>query len=296
MQRRDPRFDEIGYWSELKLDIIREYATVYSRILAAQRRPSLEHIYVDAFAGSGYHLSKTTGQFVKGSPINALSVKPPFSEYHFIDLEAAKVAELRTLVAGLGNVYVYEEDCNRLLLERILPRCRYRDFRRALWLLDPYGLDLHWSVIDAAGHEGSIEVFVNFPVMDINRNVLWRDRSRVPPTQRERLTAFWGDDSWQGAAYPVKKDLFGHHEEKADNLTVARAFCEHVRQDAGFQYTAEPLPMRNTRGAVVYYLVFASPKPIAPRILSDIFSKYRQREIASRGDSTDGCAFADRVD
>jgi hypothetical protein len=34
-------FDEIGYWSELKLDIVRDYASAYSRIMAAQRNPEL---------------------------------------------------------------------------------------------------------------------------------------------------------------------------------------------------------------------------------------------------------------
>jgi len=34
-------YDIIGYWSELKLDIIREYAIAYSKILAEQRNPSL---------------------------------------------------------------------------------------------------------------------------------------------------------------------------------------------------------------------------------------------------------------
>ena len=32
-------FDEIGYWSEIKLDIVREYAVAYSTILSAQRNP-----------------------------------------------------------------------------------------------------------------------------------------------------------------------------------------------------------------------------------------------------------------
>ncbi len=55
------QFDEIGYWSEVKLDILREYARAYSRILAAQVKPRLEHLYVDAFAGAGVHLSRQTG-------------------------------------------------------------------------------------------------------------------------------------------------------------------------------------------------------------------------------------------
>ena len=30
-------FDEIGYWSEIKLDIVKEYAQAYSKILATTR-------------------------------------------------------------------------------------------------------------------------------------------------------------------------------------------------------------------------------------------------------------------
>ncbi len=65
-------YGEIGPWSEIKLDIIREYASAYSRILNAQGR--FEHLYIDAFAGSGVHVSRMTGNFVPGSPLNALLV------------------------------------------------------------------------------------------------------------------------------------------------------------------------------------------------------------------------------
>lgn len=64
-------YDEIGIWSEVKLAIIREYASAYSTILDAQRRqkiPSLKWLYIDAYAGPGLHLSKATGDIVEGSP------------------------------------------------------------------------------------------------------------------------------------------------------------------------------------------------------------------------------------
>lgn len=71
------KYDEVNYWSEIKLDIVKEYAGAYSTILHAQKRPSLYHVYIDAFAGAGVHISKTTGQFIQGSPLNALSIDPP---------------------------------------------------------------------------------------------------------------------------------------------------------------------------------------------------------------------------
>jgi three-Cys-motif partner protein len=71
------KFDEIGYWSEIKLDIVREYAQAYSTIMNAQKSIR-KHLYIDAFAGAGHHISKATRQFVKGSPLNALLIQPPF--------------------------------------------------------------------------------------------------------------------------------------------------------------------------------------------------------------------------
>ena len=56
-------FDTIGQWSEVKLDIIRDYAAPYARILAKQ--PNLRFTYVDAFAGAGANISRTTGELLK---------------------------------------------------------------------------------------------------------------------------------------------------------------------------------------------------------------------------------------
>jgi three-Cys-motif partner protein len=88
------KFDEIGYWSEIKLDIVKDYGAAYSKILDKQR--GLEHVYIDAFAGAGKHISRTTGEFVLGSPLNALAIEPRFSEYHFVDLDAEKLDWMMT--------------------------------------------------------------------------------------------------------------------------------------------------------------------------------------------------------
>ncbi|MFC2021296.1 hypothetical protein ACFLU1_05905 [Chloroflexota bacterium] len=47
-------FDEIGEWSEIKLDIVEKYALPYSRILSSRNNPEFHHIYIDAFAGYFY--------------------------------------------------------------------------------------------------------------------------------------------------------------------------------------------------------------------------------------------------
>jgi three-Cys-motif partner protein len=225
------------------------------------------------------HISRQTGEFVPGSPLNALNVEPPFKEFHFVDLDGGRAESLRDIAGNRKDVFVYEGDCNRVLTGRVFPLARYEDYRRALCLLDPYGLHLDWSVILTAGQMRSIEIFLNFPVMDMNMNVLWRHPEKVQKAQVERMNAFWGDASWRTAAYTKEPTLFGDVEQKAENDAVAESFRDRLGKVAGFKYVPEPMPMRNTSGAIVYYLFFASGNKTGAKIVGDIFKKYRQRGL-----------------
>jgi three-Cys-motif partner protein len=66
-------------------------------------------------------------------------------------------------------------------------------------------------------------------------------------------------------------------EEKTSNEAVADAYRQRLKTIAGFQYVPEPMPMRNTKGAIVYYPFFASPNKTGDKIVQDIFNKYRVR-------------------
>ena len=264
------QFDEIGYWSKVKLSILDEYAKPYNEILRAK---NLHPVYIDAFAGAGHHVSKNSGELVKGSPVRALEVNPPFELLHFVDMDDTRAQELTRLSAGHTNVKVYHGDANAILPRDVFPEVRYDQYRRGLCILDPYGLDLDWGVIKAAGALGTLEIFLNFPVMDINRNVLWHDHEKVDPTQRERMTRFWGDESWHSAAYSGAGNLFGH-PEKVSNEEIACAYRNRLKEAGGFKCVPEPIPMRNSNGAIVYYLFFAAQQPVAANIVTDIFRKY----------------------
>jgi three-Cys-motif partner protein len=182
-------YSNIGTWSEAKLELIRKYGTAYSTILS--NRPRLTHVYIDAFAGAGMHVSRKTGELVQGSPIQALEIDPPFAEYHFIDTDGEKVEALRLAARSRTGVHIYQGDANVLLLDRVFPQVQYEGFQRALCLLDPYGLHLDWRVLETAGRMRSVEIFLNFPMLDINRNALLNDTSKADPAQVARLTRFW---------------------------------------------------------------------------------------------------------
>ena len=270
--------DEIGFWSEIKLEIIQKYASAYSAILS--KKDILSHAYIDAFSGPGFHLSKTdTGRVIKGSPLIALETEPRFDDYYFIDMDSEKTDVLETLAQNHDRVHISNGDCNNLLIDCIFPEVQYRDYRRALCLLDPYGLNLNWEVISQAGQMRSVEIFLNFPTMDMNRNVFWRHPEGVLPKNINRMNAFWGDESWRDIVYsePQQIHLFDDKavEKVADNDIVARAFQTRLKEKAGFQHVPSPLPLKNSTDATLYYLFFASQQPVAEHIVEDIFSQYR---------------------
>jgi three-Cys-motif partner protein len=186
-----------------------------------------------------------------------------------------KIDYLRTTIGDRKDVWCFVGDANEKLLNDVLPKIKYTDFKRGLCVLDPYGLHLDWKVIHAAGQARSIEIFLNFPVADMNRNVFWRNVKGVDERDIDRMNLYWGDDSWRNVAYTTDTNLFGF-PERTDNETIAAAFKDRLAKEAGFQFVPEPLPMKNDQGAVVYYLYFASHNAAGSRIATDIFKKYRK--------------------
>jgi three-Cys-motif partner protein len=272
-----PRIDEIGPWSEVKLEILKRYAVEYSKILTSQTSPSFWHVYIDAFAGAGFHLSRTSNEMVPGSPMNALLVEPPFREYHLVDLDGDKVERLLNRIGKRSDVQVHHGNCNEVLINEVFPRVKFEDYKRGLCILDPYGLHLDWNVIQSAGKMGSLDVFINFPIYDININVLHHDPETVSASHAARMNAYWGDGSWKDVAYDKTPTLFGEIDEKVSNARFAEAFRQRLRKVAAFEKVPEPLPMRNSRGSIVYYLFFASQKGTAENIVKYVFDKFGRK-------------------
>jgi three-Cys-motif partner protein len=189
-----------------------------------------------------------------------------------------KTAHLESLCAGRKNVHIETGDASRYLIDKLLPSIRYKNYDRALCLFDPYGLHLEWRAMEMAGRSGAIDMFLNFPVMDMNRNAIWHNPGAVPEEGISRMNRFWGDESWHTAAYAEhpQGNLFGPPDLiKQGNETIVEAFRDRLKKAAGFRFVPDPLPMRNSNNAVVYYLFFASQQRIAEKIIHEIFAKYR---------------------
>jgi three-Cys-motif partner protein len=275
------RFDEMGDWSEIKLEIIEKYGAAYTKTFSNAAGRGLKKFYIDGFSGAGLHISRATGQPIEGSPARVLKITPPFDRYYFIDMNPQKTAYLSKICGDRRDVEIHTGDSSSYLINTLLPTIDYTHYNRALCLLDPYGLHLDWGVMACAGRSKAIDIFLNFPVMDMNRNAIWRNIDKAPKEGIERMNRFWGDEMWRKAAYAesAQTNMFFSEPEllKQDNDAIVKAFQIRLREVAGFQFVPDPLPMRNGNNAVVYYLFFASQKPVAKNIIEDIFRKYQRK-------------------
>ncbi|MEI6633450.1 MAG: three-Cys-motif partner protein TcmP [Chlamydiota bacterium] len=266
--------DKIGLWSEIKLGILREYASAFTTLLKAKSWCK-GCCYIDAFAGAGVHISKASGKMIPGSPINALFVAPPFDRIVLIDMDAQKVDLLRKLCGYDKRVEIISGDCNEVLSGKVAFSLPFSSYWRGLCVLDPYGIHgktLKWKTVKQLAELNTVDIFLNFPLMDINRNTL---RSRLNDASAIDIVSFkefWGGEEWIGKMY--QPDLFGDLDKVGTNRTLAGLFQQRLREVAGFKFVPNPILMKNTKGGELYFLFFASHQPVAQKIVEDIFTKY----------------------
>jgi three-Cys-motif partner protein len=115
----------------------------------------------------------------------------------------------------------------------------------------------------------------------MNRNALRKDLDSVSTDARERMTAFWGDESWVNLCFArPQKDLFGgeFRTRVRGYKPLKDAFRKRLKEKAGFKVVPEPVLMRNEQGGALYYLFFATQKAeSAAKIVRDIFNAQREK-------------------
>ena len=164
-------------------------------------------------------------------------------------------------------------------MTKVFPRADYGQYKRALCLLDPYNIDLTWEVLETAGKARSVEIFMTFMIMDINRNALRKNPDMSIASKVAQMTRLWGDDSWLDAGYDQVQTLFDYSVPvKVSNERFAEAFRERLEKKAGFKFVPKPMPMKTKTNSVIYYLYFASQKEAGMDIVNDIFKKYRAKQ------------------
>ncbi|MBA1344959.1 three-Cys-motif partner protein TcmP [Rhizobium sp. WYCCWR 11146] len=270
---------EVGPWAKEKLDILARYLEFYTKVLKNQRWRT---IYVDAFAGGGRAqvrskneplamlelleapIAQDTDQaeFLDGSPKVALSISNPFSRYVFIEPDANRAEELSDVAAEFGE----RRQITKLKTQAaegiawVTSQAISKNSHRGVAFLDPFGARLEWSSVQALANTGLFEVVVNFALnMAINR--MLPNDGDVPVAWADTLDRYFGSHEWFDEVYSFDAHgLFASTEiRKRDDYSdrLLELYRRNLKNAFGFVST--PRLICNTRGAPLYYLLWAGP-------------------------------------
>jgi three-Cys-motif partner protein len=253
----------------------------YTKVLKNQSHWCRGTIYVDAFAGSGRAKIRrqkgdaaTAGlfdeiepfadpeadEYVRGSPRVALDLANRFTRYVFIERDANRAAELEKLRDEYGTEFSIEvrqgpaDDVLDDLLRGDLGR---NDFRSVVFL-DPFGMQLSWSMIERLAQTKGIEVIINFALGMAIQRTLPRSAD-IPEGWRETLDRFFGTPAWFDQVYEEFNDLLGRKTRKRQDSGRRLLEWYRSRLKAAFGHVSTARLIRNTKGGHLYYLIWAGP-------------------------------------
>jgi three-Cys-motif partner protein len=289
-----PKDHSVGPWAKEKLDALGQYLGFYTTVLKKQSHWLRGTIFVDAFAGPGLSRVRTNEkaneppglfgpdpesdkaevEFLKGSPRVALDITIPFGAYIFVERDPERIRELKGIQAeykSQRNVTVKEGDANAALQEWLARRIDW-GHHRAVVFLDPFGMQVPWSTIEALAKTKAIEVIINFPLgMAIQR--LLTKSGDIPPGWQMSLDTFFGSPDWRGLAYEESADLFGPKIQKASDSAVKLLEWYRGRLKAIFGHVSTARLIKNTRGNPLYYLIWAGANATGLKGAEHILSK-----------------------
>lgn len=288
----------VGEWAKDKLDRLGRYLHEYTKIMRKQHWCD-GYYYIDAFAGPGQHevrgkprptsrnmllnvadfgqAQKEQQKFLAGSPRVALDIEYPFSGYVFVERSPTRVAELESLKTEYGGsrrVIIRQRDCNGYLCDKIVsnPKVDWEK-NRALVFLDPFGMQVPWSTLEALGATEAIEVFLNFPVGMAIQRLLLRNTGKLTDERRRKLNEYFGSPDWYDVVYRKTPTLFGDEtEEKIEQSGERLVKWYRGRLREAFGFASKAALIRNSRGGHLYYLMLASPKRTGVKIANHILS------------------------
>jgi len=268
--------DDVGIWSIRKNDIVEYYAAVYAEITKNAKAHFMRY-YVDGFANRGLSRLRGDGRVVRGSALRLLNLRTPFDRYVFVEKNAKRMADLKRNVGNAKNVEFIEADANVVLPSTVLPGIRYERYERALCFLDPYNMrGLRWTTIAASAANRAIDGIIHFPTMDAHRTVLLADEGQIRPTMRAKMNAYWGDETWLDDLYSTDGMLpiDGLTRRKREPRALIDAFRQRLITAGGYSVVSNGIPMRNTKGNVVYHLLVGSHSAKAAQVIRALEKRF----------------------
>ncbi len=289
-----------GNWTDRKMEIVVSYAKAYLTIMQAQAWAKT--LYFDGFAGSGsisdeseqtnIHPSQTifgelqaknnsVEESRKGTALRILDIvdPKPFDMYYFVEKNESHQRELKEQVKEnypdkKGIAHVVLGDCNDKMVEMAKFMAKNRSYR-ALAFIDPYGMSVKWSSIEALKDTG-VDLWILVPTGVGANRVLVND-GEIPDSWIKTLESFLGlsGDRIKSIFYKqvTVSNLFNEEitlvEKEKDTVNkIGKLYSDRLKEV--FKYVSESFVMRNSMNSIMYHFMMATNNKNALKIANDV--------------------------
>ena len=272
-----------GKWTEQKINIFTKYLKAYLDIMAKYH---FELIYFDGFAGCGEIEAGTQYEtLLEGVATKVVDLDHPkkFDLYYLVDLHIAKANALRIRLNERhpelkSKIYVVSDDCNEKLVRLAEYVAKENQKRRALAFIDPFGMQVDWKSIASMKGLG-IDMWLLVPTSAVNR-MLKRD-GEIDKSWMDKLIRFLGLPENE-----IRKLFYVEHQQVSlfggvDNVIAKKSerifdniiSCYRDQLSNIWNHVSRPLPLKNSKGAIIFHFIFASQNASAQKIANAIIGK-----------------------
>ncbi len=271
-----------GNWTEEKMEIVVSYAKAYLTIM--EKQTWAKTMYFDGFAGSGIIETEESEDVKKGTALQILDiVEPsPFDLYYFVELDEIHKAELEERIQEnyFGrNAHVVNADCNEKLM-RMSEFLKANKNFRALVFIDPYGMTVNWSSIEALKGLG-VDLWILVPT-GIGISRLLKNDGNISEAWLSKLEKFLGisQEEIKAHFYKTKEQntLFGIETvvEKEKNTVNKAGDLYKQRLNTIFKFVSESFVMKNSTNSIMYHFMMATNNTTALKIANEVIKpKYK---------------------
>lgn len=295
--------------TDVKLSMLHDYLQHFAVALQDQ---GFARLYIDAFAGTG---SKTETrpalplfgpEFAEPHEVNtpgsarlALAVDPPFHTLVFIERDQERFRELEQLKKEFPDqkIYLKHGDANasvKSLCSHVPWHKRQGDVlgMRGVIFLDPFGMEVEWSTVEAVAATQALDCWYFFPLSGLYRNAP-HDPAKLEASKEEKLDRLLGTPNWRERWYQhsiAPKDMFETETEavRRADVDAIEAYVSERLASLFKGGVMSPVRLRHNNNAPMASLFFAVSNPgtkavaLAKRIAGHILKPGSSSQVRSR--------------
>lgn len=260
-------------WTKEKHFYLKRYMEIFEGALKEKF-----HIryYLDLCSGPGKNQLEDNGDIILGSPLIALTLKNPFTNYVFFEINDENVLALRTRTqySSLSNsVQIIQGDVNKKI-SSVVQTIPLNSLNLAF--IDPFSTDIYWNTIESLASVEKMDLIIYYPELTFSRNL--KNLSEIPDITKFDL--FFGSEKWRmiykkwvdnNCQGSVQLELIKHYRENLEKLGYFHIPVKNI---------TDPL-ITNTRGGHLYRLLLESKHPLGKKFWKEATSKdlYGQKKL-----------------